>query len=75
MSGTLPHRSICAVLLCLAAPVSPRAQTFPSKPVRIIVPFAPGGGTDNLTRIMAPRLTELLGQTVIVDNRAGGNSQ
>ena len=68
------------VLASLAAfglglvPAGAPAQTF-TKPVRIIVPFAPGGGTDNLTRIMAPRLTELLGQTVIVDNRAGANSQ
>ena len=51
------------------------AQGFPAKPVRIIVPFAPGGGTDNITRILSPKLTELLGQTAIVDNRPGGSSQ
>jgi tripartite-type tricarboxylate transporter receptor subunit TctC len=43
--------------------------------VRIIVALAPGGGTDNLTRIMAPRLTELLGQQIVVENRAGAGGQ
>jgi tripartite-type tricarboxylate transporter receptor subunit TctC len=77
MTGFSIHFSIsaCAVLLCGAAPAQVEAQPFPARAVRVIVPFAPGGGTDNLTRIMAPRLTELMGQSIIVDNRAGGNSQ
>ena len=50
-------------------------QPFPSKVVRIIVPLAPGGGTDNLTRIMQPKLSEVLGQQVIVDNRPGAGGQ
>jgi tripartite-type tricarboxylate transporter receptor subunit TctC len=51
------------------------AQPFPTRPVRIVIPFAPGGGTDNLTRIMAPKLTELLGQQILIDNRPGASSQ
>ena len=51
------------------------AQNFPARPVRIIVPLAPGGGTDNLTRILAPKLSELLGQQIVVENRAGAGGQ
>ncbi len=46
-------------------------QDYPSKPIRLIVPFVPGGGTDLTARVLSPRLTEALGQSVVVDNRAG----
>ena len=63
----------CLATLCLLAqPV--RAQDFPNKPVRIIVPFAPGGSADVFGRFIAQRLQDSLGQSVVIDNRPGGGS-
>lgn len=63
----------CAAALVIAVPV--HAQGYPSKPVRLILPFPPGGGTDILGRILAQKLGENIGQQVVAENRpgAGGN--
>jgi tripartite-type tricarboxylate transporter receptor subunit TctC len=67
-------RSAVFALLALAASFA-QSQQYPTKPVRIIAPFAPGGGTDFIARLIAQKLTERLGQQVIVENKpgAGGN--
>lgn len=58
-----------AAAASLAAPAL--AQQFPSKPVRLVVPYSPGGGADTTARLIAPRLQDVLGQTVVVDNKPG----
>src|SRR5262245_4606229 len=54
-----------------AEPAVVNAQTYPTKPIRLVAPFPPGGGTDLLSRIIAVPITESFGQPVIVDNRPG----
>jgi tripartite-type tricarboxylate transporter receptor subunit TctC len=65
----LKHAILLAAMFAFAAAAP--AQTYPAKPIRIVVPAVPGGGTDILARLLSPRLTELFGQTIIVDNRGG----
>src|ERR671914_2142414 len=66
-------KSLLLAICILARPAA--GQTYPTKPVRIILPFPPGGPSDILGRALAQKLTEQLGQQVIADNRpgAGGN--
>lgn len=63
-----------ALAACMLTPLS-HAQNYPTKPVRIIVPLAAGGGMDTVTRGLAQRLGDTFGQTVVVDNRPGAGSQ
>ena len=62
---------LTVLLLSLAFASGANAQAWPSKPIRIIVPFAPGGSTDIFARLLGDRLSNALGQSVLVDNRAG----
>ena len=63
----------CALAL-IAGTALAQAPTYPSKPIRWIVPYTPGGFTDNVTRMVTARLQTLLGQTIIIENKPGANS-
>jgi tripartite-type tricarboxylate transporter receptor subunit TctC len=67
-------RLLAAVFLALALPGAALAQTWPSGPLRIVVPYAAGGGTDTVARLMATRLAAAVGQPVVVENRPGASA-
>src|SRR5574341_1498683 len=60
---------LAVLLLCAAA----AAQEYPTKPIRVLVPYAPGGVVDTTTRIITNKITERMGWQIVVDNRTGGN--
>ena len=67
-----PRNALAALLGAVVLASSPVwSQSYPAKPVRVIVPFAPGGGTDGIARLFTQKLSELWGQQAIVENRAG----
>src|SRR5262249_7374845 len=68
---TRMHRTALAAILALALPAAAAAQEWPTRPVTMVVPFAAGGPVDLVGRLFAPRLTEILGQQVIIENVGG----
>jgi len=68
----MPFSRSLAVALCLAA-FAAHAQTYPSRPVKLIVGFEPGGNTDTVARVVAQKLSERIGQQIIVENKAGAS--
>src|SRR5437667_9349367 len=63
-------RRLAFLLIGLLA-VAAQAQDFPTRPIRMIVPYAPGGLPDTMTRIIGPKMSEALGQQIVVENRPG----
>ena len=75
-TACLPSVAAVFVLVaaCLPMAAASADKTYPVRPVRMVVPNAPGGGTDIIARVLSARFTETLGQSVIVDNRGGGSA-
>ena len=65
---------LVAACACMLPAMQVSPADYPTRPIRLIVPFVAGGGTDVLARIISPRLVELLGQQIVVDNRGGAGS-
>ncbi len=72
MEASARHVALLVAAIGLTAASSTHAQRWPEKPVRIVIATPPGGGDDYITRLLAPKLAEILGQTFVAENRPGG---
>jgi tripartite-type tricarboxylate transporter receptor subunit TctC len=72
MARAIPLWLAVVAAIAVLAGVQARSQDYPARPIKIIVPLAPGGLADTLARIVAQRLTEASGQPAVVENRPGG---
>jgi len=72
--AALIHRIALALTVALLAALPARAQDYPNRPIRVIVPFSPGGAVDGPTRVLAQELGKRLGQQVVIDNRPGAGA-
>src|ERR1043166_9529603 len=70
----MTRRAIVALAAVLAFATAAQAQSWPSSPIRLVVPFAPGGGADLMARILADPLAKRLGQPIMIENKPGGGS-
>lgn len=73
MKGLLKHFAVPFTMACVAVAAQAQTAEYPTRPVRMIVPFQPGGASDVVGRIIAPRLGETLGQQIVIDNRTGAS--
>src|SRR5690606_34672081 len=74
MLKTLKYAMLAMMAGAITGPVLAQAQTYPNRPITLIVPFAPGGGSDTLARIISEPLSKRLGQPVIIENKPGAGS-
>src|SRR5215467_11133485 len=73
MAATRSSWRFAALILLAAFPAAALAE-YPERPIRIVVPFTPGGGTDIIARALGQHLNSVWGQNIIIDNRPGGNT-